>query len=82
MSAVGPTSPEPSPQKAEATHPELQKPPSSGGSGHVWGNMTFTPKQWQMFMKNLEQNISLEIKKENDQWKRENRRMRRMWSGG
>lgn len=78
MSSVGPVSPDHTPHKAESSAQVNQ-----GGheAGHVWGNMSFTPKQWQMFMKNLEQQVSNEIKHENDQWKRQNQRLRQMWSG-
>lgn len=79
MSSVEPSGPSAVPQPPP---PDPSQISGGGGKSHVWGNMTFTPKQWQMFMKVLEQNISLEIKKENDQWKRQNRRLRRMWSGG
>ncbi|GAB5411957.1 MAG: hypothetical protein ChlgKO_10710 [Chlamydiales bacterium] len=79
MSSVGPVTPDHTPHQAESTA-KVGK--GSHDAVHKWGNMTFTQQQWHMFMKTLEQNVSLEIKKENDQWKRQNQRMRQMWSGG
>ncbi len=79
MSSIEPPGPSAIPQPPP---PDPSHVSGNSGKSHVWGNMTFTPKQWQMFMKVLEQNVTLEIKKENAQWKRNNQRMRRMWSGG
>ncbi|MEX0962089.1 MAG: hypothetical protein WDZ28_04445 [Simkaniaceae bacterium] len=60
--------------------PPAPPPPSSDGD-HVWLGMTFTAKEWQQLMKNIEKSVSSEIKRENAHWKREFQQERQMWSG-